>query len=969
MPGDVQQFIDYTVNTNADTGENNSTSILPLNNAEPLDSSHIGRPGESLRQRTEAIRSLFKDSLYLRDADRGLVIAGPGLITWPGSTTASASGIPVISDNLYILPMLTPGSAQTPPVPPVASAFGTLTLQKVGPANGIVVTSLRRSYANGDQISIDVAPGATFSCTLDVETTYQRTIHIVATGATTLSATIAALAALTPTGPAGDTTPIVSAALAGGALGTDLLLTTQAKQYVSGNFDGEGHTITPANLASFFSGNPSSALAEGDTLCIAYDQVSDTSSTGGRRQSIPENSNTAVSVGAFFNSRVNPSLLVNALPICKVVNGTLVFATGAQLAAGVTNVSLATNGTNQSKVIRNGDFGHGHLADTTRYAITDWENRSDLATNASWALGTTSPLASAKDLELSVTATSGCTARVEQEFEIPVVPGQSITVVANVRQLIAPTGGLLIVGFYWGDLNSVPTTSIQIVLGVSSTTDASYRNVAVTFAVPAGAVILKLITLEVDGFSSASTGVALLVGSLQVEITSAALATPAIDVARLQARDVGATIYEDVTSYSAGQLAALFHYLKASPTNEGTLFLERRDQTYGPGSLPPALGVLGRIVKLGLQLLNTSGDSLSARVSAPYNATASNYTLLLESDIVSGSGASLRVYMTYQGTLTITSNASYTGAGWVKDVAAQAAFNLSVSSVGNDVQWSFRAASAVGAWISWTIMSQVAGPEVTTPANPQFSPLLQVFDAGGNARTAIDHLGLRGGRVSTMDEAWWDISMSAITNGTTVRQWTFDITGTGSQERAIFGASASQGFYGIEQVCTAGSGTAEFFTTSPVVTGIPANAVVVLEWETQVSAGGIGSSTSAFVTQGLDSTAGGGGGTSKAFFSANGTSPNWQLVTQGAGPSTTVNTSVAIASAQRLRLELYGSATPGGAQVLAYINGVLVAQSTTNLPTQEMSLFFETATTSPAVTVDVSPINFRFARVLADDAL
>jgi hypothetical protein len=342
MPGDVQQFIDYSVNTASDTGENNAASINALQDSQPLDSAHITSGDQSLRQRSEAIRNTFKDSLYLRDADRNLILAGPGLITWPGSTTVAASGIPVISDNLYLMPMLTPGSAQTPPIPPVASVFGTIGLQKTGPAAGIVVTSLRRNYANGDQISIDVASGASFSCTLDAETTYQRTIHIVATGSTTLTTVINALNALTPAGPVGDTTPIVSAALAVGASGSDLLLAPQTKQFMSGNYDGEGHTITPANLAAFFSGNPSSALAEGDALCLQYVMVSDTGSTGGRRQAIPENSNTAVAVGTFFNSRVHPEKLVNAIPICKVVNGYLVFATGVTVPAGAVAVNLGT---------------------------------------------------------------------------------------------------------------------------------------------------------------------------------------------------------------------------------------------------------------------------------------------------------------------------------------------------------------------------------------------------------------------------------------------------------------------------------------------------------------------------------------------------------------------------------------------------------------------------------------------------
>lgn len=340
MSGPVKQFVDYSNNTASDTGENNTTSIQPIVDGNPNDAANLSRPDESLRQRTEAVRTALSDTLFLRDADRSLILSGPGTVTWPGSTTVAASGIFTLSDVLYLLPMLTPGFAQTNPVPPVASAFGTLHLKRADSLDSILVTSQRRSYANGDQINIDVVAGGSFSCTLDTEAGYRRTIHIVATGATQLSTVITALNGLTP--PAPDNTALVSAALENGALGTDFLLSTQAKQFVVGNYDGEGHTITPANLAAFFSGNPTSALAEGDTLGITFAMLSDTASTGGRRQALPENSNTAVPVGSFFNSRIRPDLLVNALPICKVVNGRLVFGTGSEVAAGGVNIDLST---------------------------------------------------------------------------------------------------------------------------------------------------------------------------------------------------------------------------------------------------------------------------------------------------------------------------------------------------------------------------------------------------------------------------------------------------------------------------------------------------------------------------------------------------------------------------------------------------------------------------------------------------
>lgn len=427
MSGSVKQFVDYSNNTNNDTGENTPQSIQRINNGEGLDETVLRRPSESLRQRTEALRNVAGDSLYLRDADRKLVTGGPGKVTWPGSTTVAATGIPVLSDVLYIMPMLTPGFAQAAPIPPVASAYGVIHLKRVtGLLNSIAVTSMRRSYAAGDQINITVTPGAVFSCTLDAENGYERTIKIVATPTTQLSTVITALNGLTPTAP--DNTQLVNAALEGGALGTDLILTTQAKQYMVGNYDGEGHTITPANLAAFFTGNPGSALAEGDTLCVQYDMVTDTASTGGRRQALPENANTAVPVGSFFNSRVNPEKLVNALPICKVINNVLVFDTGAAVPAGAVAAPITGDAANLNYA------GGPNWADGTTNPATTVEGQLDkIISDLAGAAGTGKIQGSVSGTELA-----------------------AATLASQLRSILAKTLGWITIADgvnYFGDFN------------------------------------------------------------------------------------------------------------------------------------------------------------------------------------------------------------------------------------------------------------------------------------------------------------------------------------------------------------------------------------------------------------------------------------------------------------------------------------------------------------------------------------
>lgn len=347
--GTINQYVDYE--QGGDSGANDPSSIQPIVNGEDVDAAAdpaVGdgvsnRAAQNLRGRSEVVRDLLEDTLYLRDADRGgLLMGGPGLVSWGGALSDAGTGILALSDNIYILPALTPGAAQTPPVAPVASKLGLLTLLRSNSTAGLTVQSLRRSYARGDKISVQVVSGGspgTCTATLAADIP-QRSIVVVANTAT-LSQVISALNGLFPT-DVDDASQLVQATLAAGAAGTDTLLAPQSKQFVAGNYDAEAHTVTPTNLATFFA-TSANRLDEGDALCIQYATMNDPlpgPPLGGRRQSIPENSNTVIPAGSFFNSRVHPERLVNAIPIGKVIVGRFMFMTGPQLPKGAVNVDL-----------------------------------------------------------------------------------------------------------------------------------------------------------------------------------------------------------------------------------------------------------------------------------------------------------------------------------------------------------------------------------------------------------------------------------------------------------------------------------------------------------------------------------------------------------------------------------------------------------------------------------------------------
>jgi hypothetical protein len=347
--GTVRQFPIYA---DDETGYGGADAVQPIEDGEGINGTVLSRPAQNLRLRSETIRGILEDLLYLADADRVLMLAGPGTVTWPGSLTSGSTGIFTISDVLYLLPALSPGFAQTAPVPPVASNFGSLAINRDSDSMPSVgATSLLRGYQGGDKLNITVVLDSVYSCVLADETT--MSVVLTVTPTTQLSTIVTSLDALQNAN--GDN--LMNAALINGALGTDVVEQLATQYYMELGYDAEGHALTPAQLAAFFAADPNNVLSEGDTLCVQYSTVIDESpaTDGGRRQALPENSNTAITSGMLFNSGQNPSRIPNALPICKVINGRLVFIGGQQVPAGAAGFDLGTGHTSiaVADVLRN----------------------------------------------------------------------------------------------------------------------------------------------------------------------------------------------------------------------------------------------------------------------------------------------------------------------------------------------------------------------------------------------------------------------------------------------------------------------------------------------------------------------------------------------------------------------------------------------------------------------------------------
>lgn len=972
----VNPFVDFA--TSNDSGENNADSVQPIANGEAVNNTIANRAGENLRKRTEVLRALGVDALFLQNADRGLVLAGPGKVSWPGSTTAGASGIPTLSDTLWILPQLTPGFPQTAPVPPVASAFGTLYLKRVtGSMDAILVTSQRRSYAAGDQINITVTSGAVFSCTLEVEDTgtYRRTIQIVATGATTLSTVITALNGLTP--PAPDNTQLVTAALAGGAAGSDIILAAQARQFVSGNYDGEGHTLTPANLASFFSSNPGSVLAEGDSLCVQFAQLSDTASTGGRRQAIPENSNTTVTAGMFFNSRVDPEKLVNALPICKVVNGSLVFATGVEMAAGSFGLPLSNTAALQ-RVLRDGGFDRGlHVSVAGPNEIFGWRIDTAGSTNGIFRRGSTQARSGRSSLELNKTSVAATASKITYSMMFPVVPAQSIRIVTWVRQLIAPTAGTYTLRLTWGDeFGTSQITPTDITFQSIGVVDGAYRAVTSTVAVPASRYSLVKVDIIAVGITAAATGVALVVDEIQVYAEVPPEGVPnSVDIAARRTAFASVVVTDPGTidegaalwSYknSSGNIAEATPVPPQPGLNLGYVVLENATEL--AADAPVGLAVLGSLAALGWRLLDSAAKARAPRQSVPHSATHA-FTLLYES-AADTSGVATRMYASAAGEFLVSVNALYSATNtWTKDVNGTSAFMSKCVPHGFET---YHQLGSTNSWATWLQISKSAGSVTTSIGTPIFHPLQEYYDDNNARRVAIDHLGMRGGRVTEYFQTWIGSIVGSVING-----WTIATTGTGTFTLAY----ASDGVTGPHAVLAVSANNDVSSVESPYLfsfadltsSGEGSQTVHVLEWEADASAI-IGAVTGTLQMglihdKGVNSDDG-------IYLSKTSADTNFQFITCESGTKTTSNTGVppnAANTCTRFRIEMFGDDTPSAMHANCYINGALVASQATNMPnTDPMPIAFWLKSTSAVggKAVRISPVRYSMYRVTEDDRL
>jgi hypothetical protein len=342
----ARQHVEYKIaGVDKDSGEEDLTAIKPVADGEPAQAAVFKRPSENLRTRTEIIRDELEDLKYLSDADKATLLTSTGSITWNGLPTGTFTA----TNNLVLRPFLAPAASTASRLIIGANTASQITIRTRQDG----VAGQPRAYNGANTISFDFTPLADNPILITVDGTPANNFHVRYDSNPVTGTTNAQLiAALQANGTfvalgleavvEGSGVPIeVGFPTPPAHVGSDKVIISgpeQATRFMSGAADAEHHIITPAQLVTFF-GDALNQLAEGDVIAVQYDALVMSPTYGGRRQSLNEAAEgyTALDAGDnLFLLRRFPNRVPGALPLCAVVNGTLIFVNGRSFIGGET---------------------------------------------------------------------------------------------------------------------------------------------------------------------------------------------------------------------------------------------------------------------------------------------------------------------------------------------------------------------------------------------------------------------------------------------------------------------------------------------------------------------------------------------------------------------------------------------------------------------------------------------------------
>lgn len=323
-------------------------SIKPIDDGERAAAANFVRPSENIRRRTEVLRDGVERSLYTQDSNFRWVMSGgddDGLNpVWPTISWNVSAGTFETTSPMVIQPLNTPRlDMQETAVVPFDDGVHSTDFEfypapakrAYNGANLIRVIWLEDTAANLASASVSG------KCDAVVSGDPKRilTITIVDDGSadtTDLTTALTAVAAditsmgleYTLTSPDPTNTLMQYA---------DIVAAGMEDFQFSGNYDKELHYIPQSTFSDFFGGN---ALADGDTLSIAFAEYVDETGTTGRRQRIPANSNTTLYDSDLFITSNNAENIPLSIPLCKRIGDDLYWFDGTLITASLDGIPV-----------------------------------------------------------------------------------------------------------------------------------------------------------------------------------------------------------------------------------------------------------------------------------------------------------------------------------------------------------------------------------------------------------------------------------------------------------------------------------------------------------------------------------------------------------------------------------------------------------------------------------------------------
>ena len=302
-----KDHLDYT--KTGDTGQDDTTSISPVNDGDPASENTLRRPPEVLRNRTEDIRQAAEDFYYYRDVQQ-LLIHSDATITWGGTDVDGGTGLITQAGDIFIRPFLAPW----------ADTKGTLSSGTIA-VNQITYTATASAYSTDglNRVTVEHRDGG---------------VGTALSAAITVGPVKRILVLFDAANIAHDVPSVKAAVDAQVALDTDLVgkltITTSAiplnaigilaETRLEGTIEVESHRLPTATLDAVTAAATSTiGLRSGDSIAIWYRYLIEPGGgQGGRRESSESRATATIPLASVFITSEDPSKIPGAIPICTV---------------------------------------------------------------------------------------------------------------------------------------------------------------------------------------------------------------------------------------------------------------------------------------------------------------------------------------------------------------------------------------------------------------------------------------------------------------------------------------------------------------------------------------------------------------------------------------------------------------------------------------------------------------------------